>query len=170
MGQRTMGQGMPEQKHNPFQNDSGSTGGCERCLMEDVMVGIVAPRRRDRRSALIEVPEGSQPTLARGVSCASVCRHWGDLRLAVEWASPELEFEDVRGFFGEPLRDGEEPAECGGVRRFRGGFVGVDIGEFETPGGGSGRGIDFRPKRGQPESWVLSERCWSEPCASSWAW
>jgi len=42
----------------------------------------------------------------------------GDLTLAVEWALPELEFEDVRGFVGEPLRDGEEPAECGSVRRF----------------------------------------------------
>jgi hypothetical protein len=61
----------------------------------------------------------------------------------------ELEFEDVRGFVVEPLRDGEEPAEDGSVRRFGGGFVGVDIGEFETPDGGSGRAIDFRPEGGQ---------------------
>ncbi len=73
----------------------------------------------------------------------------GDLTLAVEWALPELEFEDVRGFVGEPLRDGEKPAECGSVGRFGGDFAGVDIGEFETPGGGSGRGIDFRPEGGQ---------------------
>jgi len=50
----------------------------------------------------------------------------GDLTLAVEWALPELELEDVRGFVGEPLRDGKEPAECGSVRRFGGDFVGVD--------------------------------------------
>ena len=73
----------------------------------------------------------------------------GDLTLAVEWALPELEFEDVRGLVGEPLRDGEEPAECGSVSGFGGDFVGVDIGEFETPVGGSGRGIDFRPEGGQ---------------------
>jgi len=73
----------------------------------------------------------------------------GDLTLAVEWALRELEFEDVRAIVGEPLRDEEEPAEGGSVRRFGGGFVGVDIGEVETPDGGSGRGIDFRPEGGQ---------------------
>ena len=73
----------------------------------------------------------------------------GDLTLAVEWALPELEFEDVRGLVGEPLRDGEEPAECASVRRFGDDSVGVDSAEFETPGGGSGRGIDFRPEDGQ---------------------
>lgn len=70
-----------------------------------------------------------------------------DLTRAVDWALPELEFEDVRGLVGEPLRDGEEPAECGSVRRFGGDFVDVDIGQFETPGGGSERGIDFGPER-----------------------
>jgi hypothetical protein len=54
----------------------------------------------------------------------------GDLTLAVEWALPALEFEDVRGVVGEPLRDGEEPAEGWSVRRFGGDSVGVDIGEF----------------------------------------
>ena len=40
-------------------------------------MGIVVARRRDGRSALIAVPEFAQPTLARGVSWESVCRHWG---------------------------------------------------------------------------------------------
>src|SRR5271166_6389900 len=124
-----MGQRMPAQKHNPFQNDSNRPVVAIVVWWKDVMVGIVAPRRRDGRSALIEVARGSQPTPARRASCASVCRHWRDLRLAVEWALPELEFEDVR--------------------RIGGGFVGVDIGEVETPDGGSGRGIDFRPEGGQ---------------------
>src|SRR5271166_5777259 len=142
-----MGQRMPEQKHNPFQNDSDRRVVASVVWWKDVMAGIVAPWRRDGRSALIEFPEASQPTLARKLH--PHCRPWRDLRLAVEWAQPELEFEDVRGFVGEPLREGEEPAECGSVRRFGGDFVGVDIGEFETPGGGSGRGIDFRQEGGQ---------------------
>ena len=110
-----MGQRMGEQKHNPFQNDSDRRVVASVVSRKDVMVGTVAPRQRDGRSALPEVPEGSQPTLARGVSCASVCRALRDLTLAVEWALPELEFEDVRELAGEPLRDGEEPAEGGRV-------------------------------------------------------
>ena len=74
----------------------------------------------------------------RGERVAPAFAGIGGLTLAVEWALPELEFEDVRGFVGEPLRNGEEPAECGSVRRFGGDFAYVDIGEFETPDGGSG--------------------------------
>ena len=61
-----------------------------------------------------------------------VCRVWGCLRLAVEWALAELEFEDVRGFAQDPLLNGEEPAECGNLRALGGELMGVDIGEFET--------------------------------------
>ena len=57
MGQRTMGQCMPEQKHNPFQNDSDRRVVASVVWWKDVMMGIVAPRRRDGRSALLEVPE-----------------------------------------------------------------------------------------------------------------
>ena len=73
-----------------------------------------------------------EPTLARGFSRESVCRLWGCLRLAVEWALGNIEFEDVRGFALDPLLNGEEPAECGSLRAFGGELMGVDIGEFET--------------------------------------
>ena len=61
-----------------------------------------------------------------------VCRLWGCLRLAVEWRSRNIEFEDVRGFALDPLLNGEEPAECGNLRAFGGELMGVDIGELET--------------------------------------
>ena len=102
------------------------------------MEGIVAPRRRDGRSALLEVPEGSQPTLARGASCASVCRLWGTLTLAIEWALPEWNSR-MCGVCRRAVARWEEPAECGSVRRFGGNFAGVDIGQFETPGGARNR-------------------------------
>jgi hypothetical protein len=35
----------------------------------------------------------------------------GCLRLAVEWALGNIEFEDARGFALDPLLNGEEPAE-----------------------------------------------------------
>jgi len=98
----------------------------------DAIVGIVVVRRRDGRSALIPVPEFAQPTLARGFSRESVCRLWGCLRLAVEWALGNIEFEDMGGFALDPLLNGEEPAECGNLRAFGGELLGVDIGEFET--------------------------------------
>jgi hypothetical protein len=150
----------------------------------------------------------------------------GDLTLAVEWALPELEFEDVRGLVGEPLRDGEERRSAGACAGLAATLSAL-IAEFETPSRGSGRGmnrlspgrrtetlrrvgltswfssVDMRcagvkhavdqigpastvdgegegPKApafpwvahpaSKAESWVLSERCWSEPWASSWAW
>ena len=74
-----------------------------------------------------------KPTLARGFSRESVCRLWGCLRLAVEWALKEYRVEDVRGFALDPLLNGEEPAECGSLRAFGGELMGVDIGKFETP-------------------------------------
>ena len=66
MGQRTTGQRMPAQKHNPFQNVSDRRVVASVVQWKDVMLGILAPRRRDGRSALFEVPEGSQPRLPRG--------------------------------------------------------------------------------------------------------
>jgi len=42
-----MGQRMPAQKHNPFQNDSNRPVVAIVVWWKDVMVGIVAPRRRD---------------------------------------------------------------------------------------------------------------------------
>src|SRR5208337_1154180 len=95
-------------------------------------IGTVVVRRRDGRSALIPVPEFAQPTLARGFSWERVCRLWGHLRLAVEWALGNIEFEDMRGFALDPLLNGEEPAECGNLREFGGELMCVDIGEFET--------------------------------------
>ena len=61
---------------------------------------------------MFDVPEGSQPTLARG-ELRQRLPALRDLTLAVEWAFPELEFEDVRGVVGEPLRDGEERRRAG---------------------------------------------------------
>ena len=129
MGQRTTGQRMPAQKHNPFRNDSDRRVVASVVWWKEVMARIVAPRRRDGRSALFEVPEGSQPTLAQGGVAPAFAGIEG-LTLAVESALPELEFEDVRGVVGEPLPDGEEPADGWSVRRFGGDSVGVDIGEF----------------------------------------
>jgi hypothetical protein len=65
MGQRAMGRRMPEQKHNPIRNDSDRRVVASVVWWKEVMARIVAPRRRDGRSALFEVPEGSQPTPAR---------------------------------------------------------------------------------------------------------
>ena len=73
----------------------------------------------------------------------------GDLTLVVEWALPELKFEDVRGLSASRCAMGKSRRRAGELRRFGGDFVGVDIGEFETPGGGSGRGMDFRREGGQ---------------------
>ena len=98
----------------------------------DAIVGIVAVRRSDGRSALIPVPDFAQAMLARGFSRETVFRLWGHLKLAVEWALGTIEFEDVRGFALDPLLNGEEPAECGSLRAFGGELLGVDIGEFET--------------------------------------
>jgi len=61
MGQRTMGQRMPEQKHNPFQNDSDRRVVASVVWWKDVMVGIVAPRRRDGRSEVAR-EAGYQPS------------------------------------------------------------------------------------------------------------
>ena len=67
------------------------------------------------------------------VSRESVRQVWGHLRLAVEWALRELEFEDVRGFALDPLLNGDEPPDCRSLRAFGGDVIGVDIEEFETP-------------------------------------
>ena len=99
----------------------------------DAIVGIVVVRRRDGRSALIPIPEFARAMLARGFSRESVWRLWGHLRLPVEWALGNIEFEDVRGFALDPLLNGEEPAECGNLPAFGGELLGVDIGECETP-------------------------------------
>jgi hypothetical protein len=52
---RTMRQRMPAQKHNPFQNDSDRRVVASVVWWKDVTVRIVAPRRREGRSALFEV-------------------------------------------------------------------------------------------------------------------
>src|SRR5208337_1675755 len=126
-----MGERMPEQRYDPFQNDNDRRVVASVVWRKNAMVGIVVVRRRDGRSALIPTPELAQPMLARGVSRESVCQLWGDLRLAVEWALRELEFENLRGFALDPLLNGDEPAECGSLRAFGGDVIGVDIGEFE---------------------------------------
>ncbi len=123
---------IPAEEHETFSMRQDRRVVATVLWRRDAIVGIVVVRRRDGRSSLIPVPGFAQPTLARGFSRESVCRLWGCLRLAVEWALGKIEFGDVRGFALDPLLNGEEPAECGNLRAFGGELMCVDIGEFET--------------------------------------
>ena len=120
---------IPAEEHDTFASHEDRRVVAAVLWRRDAIVGIVVVRRRDGRSALIRVPEFAQAMLARGFSRESVCRLWGHLRLAVEWAPGNIEFEDVRGFALDPLLNGEEPVECGNLRAFGGELMGVDIGE-----------------------------------------
>ena len=60
-----------------------------------------------------------------------VCRLWGCLRLAVEWALKEYRVRGCAGGRAGPLLNGEEPAERGNLRAFGGELMGVDIGEVD---------------------------------------
>ncbi len=123
---------IPAEEHEAFSRRRDRRVVATVLWRRDAIAGIVVVRRRDGRSALIPVPEFAQPTRARGFSWERVCRLWGHLRLAVEWALGNIEFEDMRGFALDPLLNGEEPAECGNLRAFGGELMCVDIGEFET--------------------------------------
>jgi hypothetical protein len=127
-----MGQRIPEQKHDPFQDFSDRRVVASVVWRRDVIVGIVVTRRRDGWSALLQVPERAQRPLAVGVNRCGVMNLWGSLRMAVQWALRDLQFE-ARGFSLDPRLNGEEPAQCGSLRAFGDDFIGVDIGEFETP-------------------------------------
>ena len=128
-----MGQLMPEPHIDRWQDFTDRRAVASVVWRRDVIVGIVVMRRRDGWSAVLAVPDGAQRSLARGVSQRNVMGLWGELRMAVEWALRELQFEEVRGFCIDPRQNGEEPAYCGSLRAFGGDFVGVDIGEFEIP-------------------------------------
>ena len=128
-----MGQRITEQEQDPFQNFSDRRVVASVVWRRDAIVGIVVTRRRDGWSAFLEVPESAQRRLASGISRSNVMKSWGSLRMAVQWALRDLQFEFARGFSLDPRLNGEEPAQCGCLRVFGGEFVGVDIGEFETP-------------------------------------
>ena len=112
----------PAEEHEAFSRRRAGGWLRPSCGAGTRFIGIVVVRRNGR-IAWIPVPEYAQPTLTRGFSRESVCRLLGYLRLAVEWAPGNIEFEDVRGFALDPLLNGEEPAECGSLRAFGGEWI-----------------------------------------------
>ncbi|WP_294536601.1 hypothetical protein [uncultured Rhodoblastus sp.] len=96
------------------------------------IVGIEAVRRRDEWSSFLEAPDVARRRLACGGEGEPEHRH-DTLGIAADGALRELPFVEAPGFSLDPRLHGEELARGGGLRAFGGDFVGIYIGDCETP-------------------------------------